>query len=1009
MYIKRIIAFAALAALSDMYALDRAADSALAARAEPRVALARRVKAFDAEETRRMFRARSMQRSRDDSYVLCGSAAAPTSELDWEAFRDENDVLHVSIYFLDYGKGPGAGDRNSVEVGFSPYADMYTLLQAGVTGTEMWTNDFWPYKDGRENLAKRFIDSCKVSFIADSEGLRGVTERLVTFHVPVDAVCAPSSKGLVGFNMMRSNFATHENVTWNVTGGAAFSDASGFGYLRLDENAPLPPKQAGVRPLAGKPRLFMEYDWPDEMINGPYDEAALTAELEYLKSRNVSRIYWIDYPDYYLACRNPDIEKTVASPDCPLILKNSYKTYKAFKGEDTTFAACRIAKKLGMEFFVTVKPYDLFNDAFCNRTGEKYLVRTNPRWADPKGPKKIRSLRLVGKGAGPLGFDPKDVKVMVSADNCTFTPATGVKVSERVEEMPEGVWTPARVRKTSLTYKARVLEFTGFDTACNYVALEFPKGAWRFGNVRHALVACDTDKGPVRGTFTTRCKAGIGWVSGDLPAQKRESVFLFESTNAPQWGDVTEHIDSFTSFGGGTKFCFALEEKPTRSLILEACFPEVRRHWVDFFVKRAVRMGADGLDVRAANHKGAASWLSYSYAEPVLAAFRAKYGREPDGTSPADLEAVRRIRGEGFTAFLREAGALLRKNGMKLEMHIEATMKAPPSVFGYQGIHFDWRRWMKEKIVDGVNLKYLGAFNRFVRNEVMPLAAAAKIPVHQIAAIGDPRKHWRSADESVSAMELCRLGGVEALTLYETLVYLRTYPTGENQIRGCANRILTALSPYARRPYGPLAKTPMSVSFAEGAWNPADWPVVRDSRWKYTGAFDQKSDHIVNRCPDLPDAELFAKHSQDVYAARLYKTRFAWGRTFTATLSFDHLMAPGLLIAGETAKGPDGLDEMREQWEIIVYDKGLNVWHHYRKADGTQAYELAAACSGTFKAKTKYDLQVKTRRAWGGAKEMEVKCGGCTLTFLAPGLPDAFHVGIMGCEGRNRFYGFKAE
>lgn len=1001
---------AAVAAFALAARADRAADASLLARMEPRTATARRVASFDAEELKGVFRERASQRAQEESFVLCGTAAVPTSEIDWDVCRDAEDVLHVTLYFLDYRKGPGAGNENSVEIGFSPYADCYTLLQAGVTGTNMWTNDFWPYKDGRANLAERFIRSCKVTFLTDDQGLRGVTERLVTFHVPVSAVAAPEAKGLVGFNLMRANLATKENAVWNATGGAAFSDASGFGYLRLDENAPEPTILAPERPLAGKPRIFIEYDWPDEMVNGPYSEAALRAELELLKRQNVSRLYWIDYPDFYAACKRPDIEARVARPDCPQMLKNSYATFKAMKGEDSTFVACRLAHELGLEFFVTVKPYDLFDDEFCKKTGDKYLVRTNPKWADPKGPKTVRALRLVKAGDGPLGFDPKAVRISTSADNRTYAAVTGWTVEERVEDLPNGFWTPAGKKQTDGTHKVRVLEFSGIPGACNYVAIEFPKGGWRFENVRHELFACDTDRGPVRGSLTTRRKGGVTCMDSVSSAPTdRPPVFEFEGSNAPVWGDETEFIDRTFGFGGGAKLGLALEERTTRSWMLEACFPEVRRYWMDFFVKRAVDMGADGVDVRAANHKDAPSWLSYSYAEPVLEAFRKRFGREPDGQSVSDLEQVRKIRGEGFTQFLREAGALLHQNGMKLEAHVEATMKAPPSVFGYQGIHFDWNTWISKKIVDGINLKYLGPFNRFVRSEIMPRARAARIPVHQIAAIGDPRSHWRTADESVSAMELCRLGGVEALNLYETLVYLRTYPTGENQIRGCALQVLKALKPLARRPAVPLAKTPLAVSFAKGGWNPEEWPVVRDARWSYVGAFDQRDDHVVNRCPDLPDAELFAKHSQDVYAARLYRTRFPWGKTFSATLSFDHRMAPGLLISDDLGTAADGLGELREQWEVIAYDEGLNVWHHFRRADGKPAYELAAACRGKLLPKTKYELKVKTRRSWGGVKEMEVTCGDCSLTFLAPGFPDAFYVGIMGCEGRNRFYDFKAE
>ena len=627
---------------------------------------------------------------------------------------------------------------------------------------------------------------------------------------------------------------------------------------------------------------------------------------------------------------------------------------------------------------MTIKPYDFFTrNEFFERTGDKYLVRTNPAWADPEGAKTVRSLRLVREGDGPLGFDPKTVKISTSMDNRNYAAAEGWRVTERVETLANGYWTPSGKVTTPGGRPVRVLEFTGLPGPCNFVELEFPQGGWKFGNVLHELVRCDTDRGTVRGAFTTR-RGGKG----------RPERYMFEGVNNPAWSDETEAIDRPFVFGGGARLGVALTAPTTRTWMFEACFPEVRKYWCDYFVKRAIAMGADGVDVRAANHKDAPSWLAFSYAEPVLAAFRSRFGREPDGRSAADLERIRRLRGEGFTQFLREAGALLRASGRKLEAHVEATMKSSPAYAGYQGIHFDWHTWLDEKLIDGVNLKYLGPFNRFVRGELMPLARKTKTPVHQIAAIGDPRTHWRTADEAVSAMELCRLGGVEALNLYETLVYLRTYPTGENQIRGCALQALKALAPLARRPAVPMAEPPLAVSFAEGGWRTADWVTPHDPRWDYPSVFEQRADHIVNLCPAVSDEELFAKHNQRVYAAQLYGKAFAWGGAVSATLSFDHRMAPGLLVvgelgiiadgqpvlgsgelgraadgqpvlgSGELGKSADGCPALGDEWwEVIAYDEGLNVWHHYLNADGRPVCELTASSRGALKPKTRYELK----------------------------------------------------
>ena len=125
-------------------------------------------------------------------------------------------------------------------------------------------------------------------------------------------------------------------------------------------------------------------------------------------------------------------------------------------------------------------------------------------------------------------------------------------------------------------------------------------------------------------------------------------------------------------------------------------------------------------------------------------------------------------------------------------------MKADPSIDAYQGVHYDWKKWIEDGLVDGINLKYLGPFNRFVVTEIMPRCQAKGIPVHQIAAYGDPRRDARTWEEDVAGIEQCRLGGVAGFNLYEVWCYLRTTPTGDRMIRGNSLMIFEALKPYAK-------------------------------------------------------------------------------------------------------------------------------------------------------------------------------------------------------------------
>ncbi|MHC4886344.1 MAG: hypothetical protein ACYTGH_14800, partial [Planctomycetota bacterium] len=185
-------------------------------------------------------------------------------------------------------------------------------------------------------------------------------------------------------------------------------------------------------------------------------------------------------------------------------------------------------------------------------------------------------------------------------------------------------------------------------------------------------------------------------------------------------------------------------------------------------------------------------WLSYLYSEPCLETFRERRDREPKPKGE-DYEELRRIRGEFHTQFLREAKSLLADAGMKLESHVESRMTTGPECDTYTQIHWDVATWIDEGILDGVNLKYLQTANPWVQREVLPRAKARGIPVHEVAAIGDPRSQPRTPEMAADWLENAIRHGGSGLDLYELWVYLRTTPEGKLFHRGCSKQIFARL------------------------------------------------------------------------------------------------------------------------------------------------------------------------------------------------------------------------
>ena len=198
----------------------------------------------------------------------------------------------------------------------------------------------------------------------------------------------------------------------------------------------------------------------------------------------------------------------------------------------------------------------------------------------------------------------------------------------------------------------------------------------------------------------------------------------------------------------------------------------------------------------------------------------------------------------------------------------------------------------------------------------------------------------------------------------------------------------------------------VDVSFKPGAWNSNDWIVVKGPRWDYKHGFVQKADRIENECPDVPGDVVYKKFHSKVYSAMVHKERGVMGQTVSSTMGFDHRMAPLIVISEKLDKSPEGEPMFGEHWEIVLYDEGLNVWHHMIK-DGKPFWYKAAYLKVPFKKDTPYNVEVKVSKTRKGVKEMVVKCGGYEMGYIDNDLPDSFYAGIIGCEGRNQFYDFK--
>lgn len=208
---------------------------------------------------------------------------------------------------------------------------------------------------------------------------------------------------------------------------------------------------------------------------------------------------------------------------------------------------------------------------------------------------------------------------------------------------------------------------------------------------------------------------------------------------------------------------------------------------------------------------------------------------------------------------------------------------------------------------------------------------------------------------------------------------------------------------------GRIAAAEFSVDFGRGRWDRALWNEVKLARKQHIGAMDQESDHIVNRTPpELSAEEVFRKYGSSAYGALLTRRKFSgFPITICAEVSFDHRMAPEIILVGEPVLSADGTAEVREYFGVVLFDRGINVWY-YGCEGGKPLNYLVCFTRREFLPKRRYELKLTVDRS-PNFPVLTVECGGAVCGFRHRALPAAFHAGVLGSEGRARFYNFKVK
>jgi len=190
-----------------------------------------------------------------------------------------------------------------------------------------------------------------------------------------------------------------------------------------------------------------------------------------------------------------------------------------------------------------------------------------------------------------------------------------------------------------------------------------------------------------------------------------------------------------------------------------------------------------------------------------------------------------------------------------------------------------------------------------------------------------------------------------------------------------------------------------SWKFTPTGWTPDQWILVRNPGIKQFGKWVQKDDCIENAVPHgISPEDLQSTCARDAYVSMVYARRFTADLRIAVTMAFAYRMAPLIVVAPEMGADPSGQPEYREHFDIVMYDQGVNLWHHTYTAEKS-LWVKAAYAKFPLKSNTRYALEVELK-----GQILNVKIDGHEFGYTASTLPATCYVGITACEGVNRFY-----
>lgn len=439
-----------------------------------------------------------------------------------------------------------------------------------------------------------------------------------------------------------------------------------------------------------------------------------------LRRLGITRVYWVCVPEFVRtgvslsdnadgAAWLPRIAQAAhaAGLEC-------YAIYKPFEGGVVTGESPHGLLPNDDLAFPTLMGVGALGSPWINAHPE-YRMKRQPLEHDPDA--VIHTIRLIKNDDQPAGLNADNLEVLASAINGAFEPVT------EPFEVKTGYAQRDGRRVTVVTLSGLKI---GPDMRYIMVRCTRPSDKPTFANTASRMIELYAADGtPIPATY-------------DEGVYERSAAFTrFQKARLRELGYIppNDELGLPASYGktlASSGFYFAAarpdplryldgkhsDQRPRDGYIAVArgarmdvhaphpIYPEVRAYWLAD-IQKLIDAGFDGVDFRVDNHT---TWVTdahlYGYNEPVLKAYRERFG--PGRIDPAKM---RRVQGDAYTQFLREARSLIRQHGVAMQVHINGAMEIDFTDWNRRNMplnfEWQWRQWISEGLVDAVHLKHL--------------------------------------------------------------------------------------------------------------------------------------------------------------------------------------------------------------------------------------------------------------------------------------------------------------